>query len=161
MPEREANAYRELRLRTAELVRGTDPDAMDAIAPATPEWRVRDLLAHLVGVSADAVEGRLEGVATDPWTAAQVDARRDASITDLLAEWDDYGAHFEGVLVEIPAALSGQAVFDAVTHEADMRHALAQPGERTSDGVAISFEFCCLGRTARQSPGTARRHRAR
>ena len=148
MPEREANAYHELRLRTSDLVRATDPDAMDAIAPATPEWRVRDLLAHLVGVTADATNGRLEGVATDPWTAAQVDARRDASIADLLAEWDDYGAQFEGALEALPSAIGGQAVFDAVTHEADMRHALARPGERTCDGVAISFEFCCLGRTA-------------
>ena len=148
MPEREANAYHELRLRTSDLVRATDPDAMDAIAPATPEWRVRDLLAHLVGVTADATNGRLEGVATDPWTAAQVDTRRDTSIADLLAEWDDYGAQFEGALEALPSAIGGQAVFDAVTHEADMRHALARPGERTCDGVAISFEFCCLGRTA-------------
>ena len=103
MPEREANAYHELRLRTSDLVRATDPDAMDAIAPATPEWRVRDLLAHLVGVTADAANGRLEGVATDPWTAAQVDARRDASIADLLAEWDDYGAQFEGALEALPS----------------------------------------------------------
>ena len=128
------------------------PDAMDAIAPATPEWRVRDLLAHLVGVTADATNGRLEGVATDPWTAAQVDARRDASITEILAEWDDYGPQFEGALVALPHAIGGQAVFDAVTHEADMRHALARPGERTCDGVAISFEFCCLGRTAGSLP---------
>jgi hypothetical protein len=152
MPEREANAYHELRLRTAELVRETDPEAMDAIAPATPEWRVRDLLAHLAGVSVDAVEGRLDGVATDPWTAAQVDARRDVSIADILAEWDDYGAQFEAALVALPSALGGQAVFDAVTHEADMRHALATPGDRTGDGVAISFEFCCLGRTAGDLP---------
>jgi uncharacterized protein (TIGR03083 family) len=148
MPEREANAYRELRVRTSDLIREADPGALDAIAPATPEWRVRDLLAHLVGVTADAANGRLDGVATDPWTAAQVDARRDASIADMLSEWDDYGAQFEGALTALPSTVGGQAVFDAVTHEADMRHALGQPGERTCDGVAISFEFCCLGRTA-------------
>ena len=38
--------------------------AARAIAPATPEWRVHDVLAHLVGVPADILAGRLDGVAS-------------------------------------------------------------------------------------------------
>jgi uncharacterized protein (TIGR03083 family) len=147
MSEREAKAYREVRARTTELVRAAPAEAMEAIAPATPDWRVRDVLAHLVGVTADVAEGRLEGVATDPWTAVQVDARRERSVDEMLTEWDDYGARFEVALVDLPTALGGQAVFDAITHEQDIRHALDTPGGRDSDAVAIAFEFCCGART--------------
>jgi uncharacterized protein (TIGR03083 family) len=146
MPERESAAYQVVRARTTELIRATPRDALDEIAPATPEWRVRDVLAHMIGVTVDVAEGRLEGVATDPWTAAQVDARRGASVEAMLEEWDDYGARFEETLVALPPGASTQAVFDAVTHEADIRHALGMPAERSGDPVALSFEFCGFGR---------------
>jgi uncharacterized protein (TIGR03083 family) len=140
--ERHAEAYRAVRTRTGDLVRGADRDALEAIAPATPEWRVKDLLAHLVGVTADVAEGRLDGVATEPWTAAQVAARREATVDDLLAEWDERGPGFEATLVVLPEPVASQAVFDAITHEQDIRQALGVPGGRDSDAVAIAFEFC-------------------
>ena len=46
-----------------------------ASSPATPQWRVHDVLAHLVGVPDDVVHGRMDGLASDAWTQAQVDAR--------------------------------------------------------------------------------------
>ena len=103
--KREATAYRAVRERTTDSLRNVDPGALDAIAPATPEWRVRDVLAHLVGVTDDVVDGRLDGVATDPWTAAQVDARRDASVSDMLAEWDAFGPQFETMLLGAPETI--------------------------------------------------------
>jgi uncharacterized protein (TIGR03083 family) len=148
MSESEAQAYRAVRDRTTAIVRDARPERLDEIAPATPKWRVRDVLAHMVGVSADAVSGRLDGVATDPWTAAQVDARRSASVSDMLAEWDEFGPQFESALALIPEGqISAQAVLDGITHEQDIRHALAVPGARDSDAIAIAFEFCCRGRT--------------
>ena len=84
-----ADAYRALRERVSELVRAADPTALDAVAPATPEWRVRDVFAHMVGVNSDIVSGTLAGVGTDPWTAVQVDTRRDVPIEVMLEEHDD------------------------------------------------------------------------
>jgi len=152
MPERESAAYKGVRERTTALVRGAAPDALEQIAPATPQWRVRDVLAHLVGVTADVAAGRLDGVATDPWTAAQVNARRDTPVADMLAEWDDTGAQFETTLLAMPAGVSGQAVFDAVTHEADIAHALGASAPRDVDAVAVAFDFCCYGRTSSEQP---------
>ncbi len=83
-----ADAYRALRERVSGLMRDADPAALDAIAPATPEWRVRDVLAHMVGVNTDIVTGTLDGVGTDPWTAVQVDTRRDVPIDEMLEEWE-------------------------------------------------------------------------
>ena len=152
MAERPATAYREVRERTSALVRDTPAAAMDQIAPATPEWRVRDVLAHVVGVTADVAEGRIDGIATEPWTAAQVDARRDRSVDEILAEWDERGPQFETALLDVPPAPASQAVFDAVTHELDIRHALGAPGGRDCEAVALAFEFCTNSRTAFELP---------
>jgi uncharacterized protein (TIGR03083 family) len=135
-----AAAYRELRVRVGELVRATDPSALDAIAPATPEWRVRDLLAHMSGVNTDIVNGNLSGVATDAWTDAQVATRRDWAVSDVLDEWDANGSVVEANAAMLGSA-AGQWVYDACTHEHDIRHALGAPGARDSDAVAIAFEW--------------------
>ncbi|MGH8978133.1 MAG: maleylpyruvate isomerase family mycothiol-dependent enzyme [Acidimicrobiia bacterium] len=160
MTERHAEAYRGLRERTTALVRAAAPDALERTAPATPEWRVRDLLAHLVGVTADVAAGRLDGVATDAWTAAQVDARRDQSIDELLAEWDELGPGFETTLTAVPPAVAGQALFDAITHELDIRHALGEPGARDCDAIDLAFDFCIDTRVASGAPAVRVVHEA-
>ena len=126
-------------LRVNALVADADDVALDTIAPATPEWRVRDLLAHLAGVTADVVGGNLQGVGTDEWTARQVEQRRGRSIDELLAEWNEHGPTVEAMAGEFGRA-AGQLVSDATSHEHDIRGALGVPGARDSDAVALSFE---------------------
>src|SRR5215831_272712 len=135
MSESHAVAYKALRGRVREVVEAADPAALDTVVPATPEWRARDVLAHLVGVTDDVVNGRLDGIASDPWTQAQVDARRDRPAAELLAEWDETAPQFESMLAAAPAEIAGQALFDAATHEHDLRNALGTPGARESDAV--------------------------
>jgi uncharacterized protein (TIGR03083 family) len=149
MSESHATAYRSLRARIGDVVKGCDPTTP---APATPEWSVHDVVAHLVGVSDDVVNGRLDGVATDPWTAAQVDARRDASIDDMLSEWDEKGPPFETMLASVPTEIAGQALFDAMTHEQDIRHALRRPGGRDADAVDLAWEWIAVVRTQGEAP---------
>jgi uncharacterized protein (TIGR03083 family) len=134
-------AYRGVRIRVSEIVAAADPAALDRWAPATPEWRVRDILSHMVGVGADVIAGRLDGVATEPWTAAQVDARRDHDVATLLDEWSETGAKFEAMLGDAPFEIAGQALFDAVTHEHDIRNALAAPGARDSDALRLAWQW--------------------
>jgi uncharacterized protein (TIGR03083 family) len=135
-----AAAYRELRARVSELVRSADPGALDAIAPATPEWRVRDVLAHVSGVNTDIVNGNLNGVASDAWTDAQVATRRDWPVEQILEEWEANGSAVEADAAMLGSA-AGQWVYDACTHEHDIRNALGAPGARDSDAVAIAFEW--------------------
>jgi len=135
-----AAAYRELRARVSALAREADPAALDAIAPATPEWRVRDILAHMSGVNTDIVNGNLNGVASDGWTDAQVATRRDWPVDEILAEWETNGSAVEANAAMLGSA-AGQWVYDACTHEHDIRHALGAPGARDSDAVAIAFEW--------------------
>src|SRR3954464_2381193 len=119
--------YAALRGRVRDVLGTTSPERLDAIAPATPKWRVRDVLAHMVGVVDDASNQRLDGVTTEPWTQAQVDARAGATVDDMLDEWDRIAPGFEAVLTQMPARITGQVLFDAVTHEHDIRNAVGAP----------------------------------
>ena len=147
MSEPHAPAYQAVRTRVSELLQGPGAAAFDRTAPATPEWRVHDVLSHMVGVTVDVVHGRLDGIATDPWTAAQVDARAGDSLDALLDEWAAYSPRFEEMLAAVPDEISGQALLDAATHEHDIRHAIGVPGARDSDAVAFGWDWLVATRT--------------
>jgi hypothetical protein len=141
MTEVQAAALADLRVRVVELVADVDPVVLDGPAAATPRWRVCDVLAHMVGVSEDIVHGRVDNIGSDEWTAAQVDKRRDATIDELLAEWAEFGPQFELLLAGAPELVAGQAVFDAATHEHDLRTAIGCPGARDSDAMEVSWDW--------------------
>ena len=44
--------------------------------PASPGWRIHDVVAHLSGLCEDWVDHRLDGYASEGWTAAQVRSPR-------------------------------------------------------------------------------------
>lgn len=121
-PESIAKVYSEAHDRIAALVRDLDDDSAARLVPATPRWRVRDVLAHLAAIPTDALAGRLAGVPTPEETGRQVEDRRDRTISELLEEWAGaLGPILDGAragLVPAPLAI------DAVTHEQDLRGAL-------------------------------------
>ena len=131
-----SSAYRALRERVSALVATASTDQLQATAPATPEWRVHDVIAHMVGVTADVLAGRMDGVTTDAWTAAQVDPRRELPTLALIDEWSANAATFKPMLPDF-GVMAGQAVLDACTHEHDVRDALGAPGARDTDAVHI------------------------
>ena len=128
-------AYAGVRQRINELVADVTDRVGDTV-PACPEWRVGDLVAHVAGVVDDVLGGRLEGAGTDPWTAAQVESRRERPLADVLAEWNDQAQQLEGMLDSFGPP-GRQMVMDVVTHEHDLRGALGAPGARDSDAVVI------------------------
>ena len=136
-----AQTYGALRRRVSDLVREADAVQLERHAPAAPDWRVRDLVAHLSGITADINAGNLDGVATDQWTARQVDARREWSIEQLLEEWDTEAAKVEAVMATLPEVAVGQLTMDAATHEQDIRGGLERPGARDCDAIAIGFDW--------------------
>jgi hypothetical protein len=91
--------YTGCRERITELVRPLDAGAAARTAvPACPEWSVHDLLAHLVGSADDVLARRLDGSPGQAWTAAQVEARRNRPIGDLLAEWEVLGRSIQELI---------------------------------------------------------------
>ena len=142
-------AYRATRDRITALLRGVDPAVADRRVPACPRWTVREVAAHLAGVCDDMLEGRLDGVATDGWTAAQVEARADRSLDEILDEWAEVGPRVEERFGE--GGVHPQMLFDEVTHEHDVRGALDQPGARDDAVVTIALSF-----VGRAFPGALR-----
>ena len=108
--------------------------------PACPQWSVHDVVAHVTGVCADILAGNLAGVATDPWTAVQVEARRDRTIDEVVAEWSELAPHVEAMADNFGPA-GNQLVADLTTHEHDIRGALGRPGAREVEGVMVAAEF--------------------
>ncbi|MBI4884264.1 MAG: maleylpyruvate isomerase family mycothiol-dependent enzyme [Actinobacteria bacterium] len=117
--------YRHARERVAALVNG-DID-VDRLVPATPEWRVRDVVAHLSGIADDVANGNMAGAPGDEWTAAQVARGRGRAVAELIADWTKYSPTLEGILSGPAGDVAANAVVDAYAHEADVRHALGLP----------------------------------
>ena len=145
-------AYAGCRARITELVGGLDEARASTMVPTCPDWSVHDVVAHLCGGVEDAMTGRLEGLGTDRWTAAQVEARRDTPTPQILNAWNQRGPVFEKFL-DPAGDLGRQAVADIVSHEHDIRTALSVPGARDSDAVRIA-----LGWSAAQLIASAAAH---
>ena len=136
-----AAAYRLVYGRVEALIRGR-AEVAELTVPACPAWSVRQTVAHLAGVAQDIVSPNLEGKATGSWTQAQVDRLGGHSIDELLDLW---GQVIDPVTARLglgPQGSACQLVFDALTHEHDIRGALSEPGSRTGDlalEVAMGF----------------------
>lgn len=139
-------AYRTARHNIGVLL-AAQPDVAARIVPATPEWTVRDLLAHLVDI-ARMVLGRLSGT-----PLADTFASATADVTELLAEWHRVGPMVEPLLAtnDVRAML-----MDAYTHELDIRLALGEswPTDHPAFDDALDLLVSGLGRaiTARGLP---------
>lgn len=121
-----SEAYRSIRERVIGLAAAADPTAP---VPACPGWTVRELVAHVTGVAADVVAGNLGEAGTEPWVDAQLAARADHSVADLVGEWSTTGPQVDEICAALGDAIA-QLVFDTACHEQDLRHALGQPGGR-------------------------------
>jgi uncharacterized protein (TIGR03083 family) len=112
------------------LARDLSADDWAAPVPCCPGWTVRDVLSHVAGIPDDVFAGRIDGVATDPWTAAQVERNRSLAVDDLLARWDEQSVPFAALMQQIE---QDRPPIDCHAHEHDIRHALGRPGDRDSD----------------------------
>jgi uncharacterized protein (TIGR03083 family) len=136
-----ADEYRAARLRMQEIASTLSTELASRMVPACPEWSVHDLFSHVTGIAADLSAGRRpEGGDTQGWVDRQVAERRDRSVADVVAEWDEVGPQFEALIAARPDRLWG-LTYDTVVHEHDLRNAVEQPGERDSSGVVLAAEL--------------------
>ncbi|MUL64456.1 hypothetical protein BOO86_08285 [Mycobacterium sp. CBMA 234] len=116
-------AYRHARRRISDVAVGLSDDQLSTPVPATPDWTVREVLAHLVGGAADVSAGRVEGAGSDQWTQRQVQDRRGRRISELVAEWDQVAPTVEAGLSDRQIAGPNLAA-DVICHEGDLHEAL-------------------------------------
>ncbi|MBW3595003.1 MAG: maleylpyruvate isomerase family mycothiol-dependent enzyme [Actinobacteria bacterium] len=131
------DAYREARERLCELMTSLSHEELEREVPTCPGWRTRDVLAHLVGIAVDTSDGNIEGAGSDEYTARQIAERKERSVTEMVAEWEERAPAFEQMLDTIHPAISGGIIGDLVTHEQDARGAVGRTGGR--DGLAFDL----------------------
>jgi hypothetical protein len=112
--------YASSRWRITDLLSTMDHATADVACRATPGWCVHDIVAHLRGVAEDVRAGNLDGVATDPWTAAQVERHRGDSVQILLDEWAIDAVPLEELLSGPHGLGAARAVIDVHSHEIDI-----------------------------------------
>lgn len=154
-------------------------DAQWVAATECPDWTVKDIYAHLVGVERWMAEGHPPPTGEfRTWAAAPVQARRDtpaAAVLDELREVYELRrlqlesgrtdptrpAHLAtgqpttlGVLLQV-------RVLDVWVHEQDIRRAIGRPGHLDSPGAAIAGELFVaalpriVAKAAAAPPGSA------
>jgi uncharacterized protein (TIGR03083 family) len=129
--------YAQARQRVSELALSLSGPEVATPVAACPGWTVHDVVAHLVGLVGDAVEGRLKGIPTEEQTKEQVARHRDVSMGDMLDAWAVFAPPFEDV---VRTSEIWPAVMDCVSHEHDIRAALNRPGNRDIDFVRLGAE---------------------
>jgi uncharacterized protein (TIGR03083 family) len=118
--------------RVIGLVSDMAPEQAQVRVPACPDWTVRDLLSHMVGLGADVVAGDEPDDHNAGWTARQVARRRDRDVGALVEEWRSVA----GPLRDRMAAHGTRPLFDVTIHEQDLRGALGAPGAQDTPAMA-------------------------
>jgi uncharacterized protein (TIGR03083 family) len=140
--------YGACRERVTALVRGLAPGQDALPVAACPGWTVHDVVAHLAGTVSDVAAGRLDGIGSDPWTAAQVESRHAVPVSEIVAEWEQASPQFEDGLRAIGGTMALLAVADVWNHEQDLRGTLDADG-----GADTAAELAAIdGYLARRAP---------
>jgi hypothetical protein len=147
-------AYRAVRERVTGVLGGIDDGvAASTPVPGCPDWTVTEVAGHLCGVCVDILEGNLDGVGTAPWADAQAERFAPLGLAAVLAHWNEVGPQVEAIGGAFPAEPATQLVFDATTHEHDVRGAVGTVGGRETAELAVPMEF-----VARMLDGRVRGH---
>jgi uncharacterized protein (TIGR03083 family) len=117
--------------RVIELVAPLSAEQAAVRVPACPDWTVRDLFSHMVGLGADVLAGDEPDDHNAVWTEKQVASRRDHDVAALVAEWQDLSASLQEWMRE----RGTRPLSDVIIHEQDLRGALGVPGGKDSGGV--------------------------
>ena len=130
-----AQAFVDSRTAVLELIATVPSEQFEQPSPLTPQWSVRDVVAHLCGVNEDVLAGNLPSGDVNEWANAQVQRRRDVALDEIASTWASSG--IENVITHH----FGQIIFDQISHEFDIRYALQRPGDPHSAGVTLAARF--------------------
>ena len=134
--------YRASRLRLTALLKPLDERIWETPVSACPGWRVRDVVAHLVGIIEDAAAGLISGPPDPTVTAAEVDRHRGDTTEDLLGQWSTMAPTFE---TAISNGNRWPALVDMLSHEHDIRGALGSRDHRAHPDLVHVAELLTGG----------------
>jgi uncharacterized protein (TIGR03083 family) len=132
--------YGDKRRELMGLVESLTPAELTTTVPATPAWSVQDVVAHVVGITADLNALRFGTDDPDAWTAAQVRSRQGRSVADLGAEWEREAVRFEEGLRLLGYETGSHFVGDLLQHAQDVRSALGRARLDDDEGLAVGLD---------------------
>ena len=144
MPVDAVEEWSRAQQRVIDLVADLPPERAELRVPACPDWTVRDLLSHMVGLGVDVVAGDEPDDHNETWTGRQVQARRGHDVAALVAEWQAVAEPLRDWM----RANNTRPLGDVIIHEQDLRGALGVPGGQDSEGVRAIRERFAGGRFA-------------
>ena len=130
--------YREGRQRLLALAPTLSAEQLRTLTPTCPEWTVQDIYAHLTGLAAEIVGGRIEGRGSSERTAIQVGSRRGHSIAEICDEWRSLADDIDGAINAAGRVLTPLAV-DIWTHEQDLANAAGVESGRDGTGLLVTM----------------------
>lgn len=133
--------YESIRTQFIALLRSLDTEALEACVPATPDWRVRDVLAHVAGLTEDLNAGNFGPGDPDAFTRAQVERHRGSPIDDVISMWDREAPAFEDGLRLFGYQVGNHFVGDLFIHFVDVCAATQRAVERESLAMWVSLDW--------------------
>ena len=134
--------YESVRGDLIAMVRAADASELEAIVPATPKSHVRDVVAHVTGITEDLNAGNFGDGDADAFTRAQVERHRAAPLTDVVAIWDARKhPQFEAGLQTLGYQIGNHFVGDLFIHVVDVASTLGAVIERDSTAVWVSLDW--------------------
>jgi uncharacterized protein (TIGR03083 family) len=134
-----ADVYRATQQRLTTLAPQLTPGQLATVTEACPDWTVRDVLGHLVGLAGDIAAGRFEGAGRPERTAVQVAGNADSSIDELIERWNGHLPAVEQTITQGGPRLRPPIV-DIWTHEQDLVNPIGIESGRGTDGQHIALE---------------------
>ena len=134
-------AYRSSRENVTRLLTES-PQAADTRVPACPDWTVRDVVAHVLGIC-HTVARRTAGLA-----AAQPLPGPEAGVSELLDAWTRAGERAESQIDGLQRRRAGILTMDVFTHEIDICRALEAPVPEDHPSYPLSLRLVVSGFTA-------------
>lgn len=150
--------YEDGRQRATSLVEALDEPRLEAPVPACPDWSIRDLIAHLVGVAEDTASGAYLPEAPDAWrdpaaaarreawTASHVAQRAGTDLPSLLRQWAEHGSRLEtmlrrdeGFAADSPEWMLTAPAADLAVHMCDLCEALEVPVDVDAPIARLGF----------------------
>lgn len=119
-------AYERCRRALLAELRACSDAELARPVPATPDWTIHDVLAHVVGLAADLNAQHLpepDDLGGTAWSTAQVAARAQRTVAELAAEWDAEAPAFEDGLRLFGIETGRHFVADLAIHLVDVRQA--------------------------------------
>lgn len=131
--------YSDLRTEMIALARSLSAAEAELEVPQSPDWSIRDVIAHVVGIIDDILSDNLAGIGTDSWTDVHVSSRADKTLDEICDEWSGLAPRFSA-FGEANPVMPMRAGADLVTHYHDIMQALGRQGDRDSPAVRMGLE---------------------